>query len=160
MRLLSVGTHFAMPDPEDVGRIVVKDVAARAANNDRLWLYQNEKIQKMAGEEARDHYTIQQMVHLIWMVGSFLVSAILLLFLCFRSGIARVLLGVFLILEGTLVVVSLVMATVKGEITILRLLPPHAMLLAILEAMVKMGVTIGVGIALFRSNAISAYTRK
>ena len=154
--LLSVGVYFALPDPAAVGRAVAKDVADRAAGDEGPAFFQDKQIQEMIGGNARDRYTIALMVRCIWVVGSFVISAILALFLCLRGAAARVLLGAWLILQGVLVLAALAVSVTSGDATAFRLFPLPVLLMS-LDALAHLGVGFGAGVALFRSKAVAAY---
>jgi hypothetical protein len=151
MHLFSLGAYFSLPDPAAVGRAVSDKLASEAEWNDKLAIYRDPAMRNMVGDNVRNSLALGLQVRWLGMLGSCAISGILLVFLCCGSPVGRVLLGLFLLLEGVLLVGSLVMVAVAGNLRLLQYLPPQTNLLLALESVVRLGVAFGVGVKLLRS---------
>ena len=160
--LLSLGNYFAMPDPAEVGRVVVSETA-RGANQDELHrLFQGEALQQVAemdGNRARDGYAIGRMYQWVHVVVSSLISGMLVVLLYLRVGVARVLLGIWLVLLAIFALVG-PGVFVTGDMIAFGVFPTLVRVLMVLDPTVQIVVGFGVGIMLFRSKTIAAYARK
>jgi hypothetical protein len=156
MHALSVAQHFLAPAPNDVRQAVAKELARLAGQRDVPW-YFDATMQDLEADNARDRYAIALMWHWVVLRGSVAVSAILLLLFWLRRRPARILLGTWLLLQGTLGAVILITGIAGGMAY--SLFPAHTVI-TFLDGTMRLIVGFGVGAMLFRSRALRAFACK
>jgi ssDNA-binding Zn-finger/Zn-ribbon topoisomerase 1 len=159
MHLVSLINYLASPDPaEMIKKQAHEFVQKNNKGMDKDFEKQVDKeIDKITdNKEMQASFARGKMISLIWMLASFCFSAILLTFLYLQHDWARVFLGVLFMIGAFLGVCGLVF----GGLTMLRFLGTGKAILAILEMIVRVGVTAGFGVALLGSESIAAYTKR
>jgi hypothetical protein len=157
MHLFSLANYLATPDPleqakrqsreifKSMGKDLPKDFEQQFAQDlDKL----------MDTKEVQSALRRNKMISLLWMLGSFSLSAVLLTFLYLRHDWARVVLGVLCLIGAGLGLLGIVF----GGLAALRFLSVGAAILGVLEMLVRLGVYLGIGLALMKSESIAAYT--
>jgi DNA-directed RNA polymerase subunit RPC12/RpoP len=157
MHLVSLINYLAAPDPMEMAKKQTQEAYQKLGKDmpkdfEQKWEKEFDKV--VGGKEMQDALRRSRIISLTWMLGSFSLSAVLLGFLYMRHDWARVVLGVLFLIGAVLGLIGLVF----GGLAVLRYLSTGAAILAVLEMLVRLGVSTGIGIALMGSESIAAYT--
>lgn len=157
MHLVSLINYLATPDPVEMAKKQTREIYQKIGKDlpkdfEQQWEQDFDKV--MGGKEMQATLRRSKVMSLIWMLGSFSLSAVLLTFLYLRQDWARVVLGVLFLIGAGLGLLGLVF----GGLAALRFLSAGVAVLAVLEMLVRLGVNLGIGLALMKSESIAAYT--
>jgi hypothetical protein len=157
MHLVSLINYLATPDPVEMAKKQTREIYQKIGKDlpkdfEQKWEQEFDKV--MGGKEMQAALRRSKFISLCWILGGFSLSAIFLLFLYFRHDWARIVLGILFLLSGFLGLVGLLF----GGIAALRFVGAGIAILAVLEMLVRLGVHLGIGVALMKSESIAAYT--
>jgi DNA-directed RNA polymerase subunit RPC12/RpoP len=152
MHLVSLIKYLATPDPVEVARKQTREIYQKVGQD----LPKDFEDKMMGGKEMRATLRWGQIMSLLWLLGSFSVSAVLLTFLYLRHDWARIVLGILFLIGAGLGLLGLMM--LLGGMATLRFLGAGAAVLTFLESLVQLGVNLGIGLTLMKSEGIAAYT--
>ena len=139
MHLVSFVNYLLMPNPLEMAK-QQSEQAFQSLGKDQQKLQQD--LNKAIGsQQMQQAVRLGKWIGLVWLVGSFSLSLILLLFLYLRHDWARMVLGILCVLAGCLGLLGLVF----GGLTALRVLSGGAAIMAILEMVARLGVNFGIG---------------
>jgi DNA-directed RNA polymerase subunit RPC12/RpoP len=159
MHLVSLIRYLATPDPVEVAKKVSRETyekLGKALPKDFEEKWEKEFDKVAGGKEMQDTLRRSQWSARIWLAAGFGLSAVLLTCLYLRQDWARVVLGVLFLLGVALGVLGLVL----GGLAALRYLSDGVAVLAVLEMLVRLGVSLAIGLALLNSESIAAYTAR
>jgi predicted Zn finger-like uncharacterized protein len=157
MHLVSLIKYLATPDPVEMAKKQTREMYQKIGKDlpkdfEEKWEQDFDKV--MGGKEMQATLRRSQIISLMWMLGSFCLSAVLLAFLYLRHDWARVVLGVLFLIGVGLGVLGIAF----GGLAALRFLSAGVAVLTVLEMLVRIGVNLGIGLALLKSASIAAYT--
>ncbi len=152
MYLVSFVNYLLMPGPREMVKQQSRQISQDLGKDEQKLQQGLDKA--LGGQQMQQAFRLAKLIGLMWLVGSFSLSAILLLFLYLRHDWARVVLGILCLLAGGLGLLGLVF----GGVAALTVLSGGAALLALLEMVVRLGVNFGIGATLMKSESIAAYT--
>jgi DNA-directed RNA polymerase subunit RPC12/RpoP len=157
MHLVSLIKYLASPDPVEMAKKQTREMYEKIGKDlpkdfEEKWEQDFDKV--MGGKEMQATLRRSQMIGLMWMLASFCLSAVLLTFLYLRHDWARIVLGVLFVIGAGLGVLGIVF----GGLAALRFLGAGVAVLTVLEMLVRLGVNLGIGLALLKSESIAAYS--
>jgi hypothetical protein len=176
MHLVSLIHYLATPDPVEMAEKQTREQVEMAKKQTREMFekfdknlpkdfekkWEQDLDKAMGGQEMPKGMQAAlrraKLINLLWMLGGFSLSAVLLLFLCLRQDWARIVLAVVCLISAFLGLLGLV--GLFGGMMALRFLGTGVAILAVLDLLVRVGANIGIGVALLKSESIAAYTAR
>lgn len=163
MHLVSLIRYLAMPDPMEIAKKHTREMY-KSLGRDLPEDYEQKmekEIDKLSDGKLRESLQLSRESlqrsrtnGLLIMIGSFLLSLILLTFLYLRHDWARLVLGALFLIGGCIGLVGLVLSGTY----VLRVLSTGMAILTVVEMLVRLGISFGIGMALIKSERIAAYT--
>src|SRR5262249_52713137 len=110
MHLVSLINYLATPDPVEMAKKQTREIYQKIGKDlpkdfEQKWEQNFDKV--MGGEEMQAALRRSKFISLLWILGGFSLSAILLLFLYLRHDWARIVLGILFLIGGFLGLVGL-----------------------------------------------------
>jgi hypothetical protein len=157
MHLLSLVRYLSTSDTLEQSKKILREAAPttnKGPSADVAKQIEKEMEKVYDSPEMKNLARRAKVQSLVWLIGGVSLSALLLTFLYLRHNWARVVLGVLYLLGGALGVFGLLL----GGFALIRALASGAAALVILESIVRIVVTLGIGTALLGSESIAQYT--